>query len=56
MREKTKLHCFIKTEAHIFLFYNFVFLFLNCILSLAKACVTNPTAEGRFLVAGGFTG
>jgi hypothetical protein len=22
----------------------------------AKACVTNPTATGRFLVAGGFTG
>jgi hypothetical protein len=22
----------------------------------SKACVTNPTAIGRFLVAGGFTG
>jgi hypothetical protein len=24
--------------------------------SLTEACVTNPTAVGRFLVAGGFTG
>jgi hypothetical protein len=24
--------------------------------SCSKACVTNPTAAGRFLVAGGFTG
>jgi hypothetical protein len=25
-------------------------------MNLRQACITNPTAAGRFLVAGGFTG
>jgi hypothetical protein len=53
-------------DANFFLFFYFHFLklldpslindFYIVKFLRAKACVTNPTATGRFLVVGGFTG